>query len=645
MSQTYMIAEDHRDLLDIIDSLRSQGVSHYVDLPEIIVCGDQSSGKSSVLEAISRMSFPTKDGLCTRFATELILRRGHEVNTKVSINPGESRIGEDKERLEKWQPKTSIDKEGLGAVTEEAKQAMSNMAGGTGLFYDDTLRIELTGPEQPHLTMVDLPGLFIRGNKEQSDADVGIVRGMVERYMARPRSIILTVVSAKSEFVLQGVTSMAKRADREGRRTLGLITKPDTLDVGSETESYFVRLAENKESELRLGWHVLKNRKFEERDVTSAQRDAIESEFLSQGLWTTIDPSHCGVAALRSRLSTVLVDQILEQLPGLVRDVEDGIRNCAEGMDRLGPVRGTQKEQLSYLMRVSEDYTLLVNQAVDGIYNDRFFGDRTKKDRFCTRLRAVIQSRLVDFGEEMRLNGQSQLIIDADSEDDNDNDGDGIVRDTARISRSDYIQEVATRLKFSKGRELQGLFNPLIVTDLFVEQCKPWQSITRYLLGDILEAVHQTTHLIVNKITARDVAEGVLNLIHKGIERLKIDMEIQVEALLASAAQHPITYNPTLTETVQRIQQDRNKRAIKKLVRKTFGSHRFDDPDSKISLNPIQLVNLLGEGFEPDMERFGSAYAVDYMEAYYKARQDLNLSTKGPSLRNILTNIHIYRLP
>lgn len=619
MTATNIAVGDHRDLLDIIDSLRSQGVSHYVDLPEIIVCGDQSAGKSSVLEAISGMPFPTKDGLCTRFATELVLRRHPEVNTKVSITPGENRIGEDKQRLESWHPKASIDKEGLAAVTDEAKRAMADR-NCAGEFFEDILRVELTGPTQPHLTMVDLPGLFRRGNKEQSDADVGIVRGMVETYMARPRSIILTVVSAKYEYVLQEVTLMAKRADPQGLRTMGLITKPDTLDVGSESEGYFVRLARNLEEELRLGWHVLKNRKFEERHVSSIQRDNIESEFFSQGLWASIDPSHCGVAALKVRLSAVLRDQILAQLSSLVQDVEDGIHDCDDRLDRLGPVRGTTQQQLRYLLRVSEEYTSLVTQAVDGTYTDRFFGNRKNFYKFDTRLRAVVQNRLHEFAEEMRLSGQRQHIVDSESE----GEGSSEILDSPQISRSNYLEEVARRLKFSKGRELPGLFNCLIVGDLFVEQCEPWGKIVRRLAEELIEAAHLTTQFIVDHITASDVAEGVLKLVHQGIEGLKVELDAEVESLLESTAQHPITYNPQLTENVQRIQKARYKRDMKKLIRKMFGSDRFENPDSKISLNPIELVNSIGRGLETDMERFGSALAVDYMEAYYKASYSIH---------------------
>ena len=87
----FLQSKDHGDLLNIIDDLRSQGISHYIDLPQVIVCGDQSSGKSSVLEAVSGIQFPQKENLCTRFATEVILRRGPEKNAKVSIVPGTDR--------------------------------------------------------------------------------------------------------------------------------------------------------------------------------------------------------------------------------------------------------------------------------------------------------------------------------------------------------------------------------------------------------------------------------------------------------------------------------------------------------------------------------------------------------------------------
>lgn len=73
------------ELLDLVDSLRAEGLSEFTALPQLIVCGDQSSGKSSLLEAISGVPFPRKDNLCTRFATEVILRRASDSEIRVSL--------------------------------------------------------------------------------------------------------------------------------------------------------------------------------------------------------------------------------------------------------------------------------------------------------------------------------------------------------------------------------------------------------------------------------------------------------------------------------------------------------------------------------------------------------------------------------
>ncbi|KAM3524621.1 hypothetical protein MY4038_007642 [Beauveria bassiana] len=147
-------SEDHRNLLDIIDKLRSRGVSRYVDLPQIVVCGDQSAGKSSVLEAISGLTFPTKDNLCTRFATELILRREVTVAVNISIHLGPERSPDERQRLNTFRAEIDLTQPDLQKVVDEAKGVMG--ISDFKVFSTDILRVELSGPYQPHLTMVDL---------------------------------------------------------------------------------------------------------------------------------------------------------------------------------------------------------------------------------------------------------------------------------------------------------------------------------------------------------------------------------------------------------------------------------------------------------------------------------------------------------
>ena len=76
-----------QSLLNKIDKLFTSGVGEYVSLPQIVAVGDQSSGKSSVLEAICGLPFPRDSGLCTRFATQIRFRRATTASTVVSIIP------------------------------------------------------------------------------------------------------------------------------------------------------------------------------------------------------------------------------------------------------------------------------------------------------------------------------------------------------------------------------------------------------------------------------------------------------------------------------------------------------------------------------------------------------------------------------
>lgn len=76
-------------------------------------------------------------------------------------------------------------------------------------FSDDVLRVEVSGPEQPHLTLIDVPGLIHADNKKQPAKDVELVSSLVRSYIANARSIILAFVSAKNDYANQIVTKLA----------------------------------------------------------------------------------------------------------------------------------------------------------------------------------------------------------------------------------------------------------------------------------------------------------------------------------------------------------------------------------------------------------------------------------------------------
>lgn len=86
--------------LNQIDRIRAKGVGDHISLPQLVVCGDQSAGKSSVLEGITGVPFPRQDGVCTRFATEIILRHCPDKNEIIAkLLPSVTRTEEERLRM------------------------------------------------------------------------------------------------------------------------------------------------------------------------------------------------------------------------------------------------------------------------------------------------------------------------------------------------------------------------------------------------------------------------------------------------------------------------------------------------------------------------------------------------------------------
>lgn len=633
---TDLRSKEHRALFDIIDRLRSHGIGEVIDLPEIIVCGDQSAGKSSVLEAISGHPFQTKDGVCTRFVTELVLRREPKHKFKVSISPGPERAPKDAERLRAFSD-TIRPMQRLDEVVDAAKQAMG--LSDFKRFSNDVLRVEICGPDQAHLTMVDLPGIFRAGSSEQSVEDVKTVSSMVHKAMKRPRSIILAVVSANNEFNNQEITELARKLDSSRTRTLGLITKPDKLDEGTHSEEFYIKLARNEEVHLELGWHVLRNRGSNETSDNSAEtRDNIEKLFFSKGAWLSVDHSLLGVAALRRRLSEVLGVSILTNLPALRGDVLSNIHKCEDTLAKLGDPRSSPAEQRRYLLAVSRRFSALMTAAIEGNYSDSFFGDAKTDEGYAKRIRAIVQNNLRDFGEKVHRQGKLQTLLDHD-----ERIADGDTGVPEKVWRSDYLRQVTTLMDRSKGRELPGTFNPLIVADLFKKQCQPWEDLAAETTSSIVDAVTWMALTVLHHVALAKTVGGISAIVDQGIEERQRQLNAKVKEILAPHYEcHPITYNYYLTDMVKKAQKERREKhraeALKEVIESSISGAKnrralhsaMEHGDAPLSpstsfIDIGEVIKLLGEleSKETDLEEEASGLATDYAEAYYKASTPL----------------------
>ena len=619
-----LCSKDQLDLLDSVDRLRSQGIDHYVSLPQIIVCGDQSSGKSSVLEAISGVSFPVKSNLCTRFPTELILRKSPNVSVSVSIVPDHSHNKSERTSLSQFRETLDgFDK--LPDLIESAKKAMAIGISGRA-FSKDLLRIEVSGPDRPHLTIVDLPGLIHSETKQQSANDVELVQDVVKSYMKEPRSIVLAVVSAKNDHANQVVLKLARTADKTGTRTLGVITKPDTLVPGSESEAAYISLAQNHDVNFRLGWHVLKNLDSEKASLnTDADhlytRDEEENLFFSKGKWRTLPDSVLGIALLRERLSKLLLAQIATELPSLIDEIEVKAIDCSAQLRTLGQPRAKIEEQRRYLLTLSQTYQTLTKAAIDGTYNDPFFGDAKSDAGYEKRIRAVVQNLNQSFAEAIARDGHRYVVVDSTLE--------SMVEThpskAEKITRAEYLNRIEVLKKRTRGRELPGTFNPMIVSDLFFEQSQPWERLTKSHIEKVAQAVKTfLRHLVPHIADASTCGSLLKGMIEPAFEQIVKDLEGKTADLLAPHQRgHPITYNQEFVETVQTVRKERKSVEFTRVIQNFFSITSLLFPPNThhyAQKNCRPLLDALVESNEPSKTQYACSEALDCLQAYYKVR-------------------------
>ncbi|OCK79772.1 hypothetical protein K432DRAFT_299085 [Lepidopterella palustris CBS 459.81] len=607
-------SEDQARLFDVIDQLRSQGVGRLLGeegLPQLIVCGDQSSGKSSVLEGLTKVRFPTKSKLCTTFATEVKLRRGFKTEMRARIKAGFSRKEDDKKRLDKFDESfSSLDE--LPALIDSARECMRETTGASAnAYFEDVLQVRISGPSLTPLTIVDLPGLIHFPNEDQSDKDVDFVSNLVQSYMKQQNSIILAVISAHNDRSNQIVLKHAQKIVPDGNRTLGIITKPDTLPPESEKEQEYLDLAQNRKIEFEYGWHVVRNRNYETRDSTNEERDRVEIEFFETSAWADLPPSEVGLGidTLRQKLNKMLLNHIRLSLPSIEEKLHSQIKESEVQQQKLGKSRETVEDQKKYLDAICDRFRDLTADALGGIYsrNTFFNDDEPYIDGYEKRLRAVVRNRNDKFAKKMHKKGHKWEITD-DNERESGNRS-SLLPNPELISRTKFLEKVVSRLAYiNRGCELSGTPNVQLITSLFHEQSMPWEEIATLHLESVWEAVETFLETVLNHLTDERTYNGLIYYVVDPImESRRKEVKNKLQELLTPYKHYePINIDPQFSCIISALQQNKG----------TEGTTEASKNQCSAKKNENPLFSVPGSDSN---DKHAYSYAVDVMEAYYKA--------------------------
>ncbi|XP_058623273.1 interferon-induced GTP-binding protein Mx2-like, partial [Onychostoma macrolepis] len=330
--------ESIRPYIDLIDTLRSVGIHKDLALPTIVVIGDQSSGKSSVLEALSGVALPRGSGIVTRCPLELRLKKvpgvkwkavlTYDKKTNESVNlfagpikPSKLAIGN---VAQSAPTQKKIEFADPSLVERHVAAAQNELAGkGVGIS-EELITLEIMSPDVCDLTLIDLPGIA-RVPVEGQPEDIGKqIKRLIMKYIKKRETINLVVVPCNIDIATTEALKMAQEVDPEGKRTLAILTKPDLIDKG--TEKSILDIVHNNVIPLRKGYIVVKCRgqqqiddKIPLEDATQMERDFFQNHDYFRCL---LEEDKVTIKCLAIKLTQDLVDHIKNSLPQLQEQIQ-----------------------------------------------------------------------------------------------------------------------------------------------------------------------------------------------------------------------------------------------------------------------------------------------------------------------------------
>ncbi|KRH93267.1 Vacuolar sorting protein VPS1, dynamin [Pseudoloma neurophilia] len=325
------------------DILTDSNLSNTIDLPQIVVIGSQSSGKSSVLENIVGRDFlPRGIGIVTRrpLILQLIYRKGKDH----AIFNHKDKVFFDFEEVK-------------SEILNETNRSIKNK-------YDVSekpITLKLYSENVMTLTLIDLPGLVKVPTNDQPKNIVSKIEEISKTYINNKNAIIIAVSAATSDITSSDSLQLAKTVDRNYERTIGILTKVDLMDK----ETDVIDILAGKLVSLKMGFIPVVNRGQKEiksgKLISEALKD--EEKFFATHPAYKQNSTYCGTAYLRTKLTTILHDHIRKTIPELIDRTNQMIIKTTTELDEIGQFNLAPKETV---LKVINDVCKKMQMSVYG---------------------------------------------------------------------------------------------------------------------------------------------------------------------------------------------------------------------------------------------------------------------------------------
>ncbi|KAH6651076.1 COG4 transport protein-domain-containing protein [Chaetomium tenue] len=656
-------------LLRKIDKLREKNIGKHVPLPQLVVVGDQSSGKSSLLESLTGIPFPRDVELCTRYATQITQKRDDVSRVEVSIIPGPNATDVHKKHVEGYRTdalspddfrsrfpsilrevntrmgirmKPSSDSgyasdepSSDGYTSDDAfgqqTPSTTHTAPQVGsVFSEDILKIEICGPSVDYLTVIDVPGIFRTPTPGvTTKEDMVMVRNMVRWYIQDSRTVILAVLPSNIDIANQEILTMAEEYDPNGERTLGILTKPDLVPEQAQQQAV-CNIVRGKKKQLTLGYYVVRSRGADQGDGDFGRRE----DMFKQAPWNALPPERVGVRALKARLAELLGHMARREFPKLRKEINDMLQSAERERDALGPSRKDEHEQRQFLSGIAGRFQNRVRQALEAQYA----GDSAFENSIQLRLVTQVVNLADAFGQEfenMAALREFETIGKEEAEDNGSRSSsitNAILEFAQAIDPDDYpelesiispdfdvsepgdgimgwIRELYTR---SRGMDLSTV-NSSVWAGAWKEQSNKWPSMSKAFMSRVIVAIHRFIMAALDDACLdRTVREELwTTILDELLRRYEVGMAAAEVLVSAERDTRPYTLDCHFNENRQR---SRGERVVASLQKLAF--HEDDEGNRLVTVGRVRNATEKQSNIEDVVEKLH-----DDLSAYYGIAQ------------------------